>query len=100
MRLQRNSCMIAARRFWNTHTPKGRSVEEVTTMTEQVKCGVCGKSTLKTAAPPVLHLSQTYYVCGQGCRERFIRNPGRYAKPTKAPSSPTPSSATPTSGTG
>lgn len=54
-------------------------------MTESVKCAVCGKTVLKTAALSLAHQGQTFYACGPGCRDRFTKNPAKYAKTPKAP---------------
>ncbi|GEM_PF-3350443 len=59
-------------------------------MTESVKCAVCGKTVLKTAALSLAHQGQTFYACGPGCRDKFTKNPAKYAKAPKAPSGGTP----------
>lgn len=54
-------------------------------MTESVKCAVCGKTVLKTAALALAHQGQTFYACGPGCRDKFTKNPAKYAKTPKVP---------------
>ena len=47
-------------------------------MTSQETCPVCGMTVDPQTALSATHDDQTYHFCSEGCRDAFVRDPGRY----------------------